>query len=239
MYEKWDFTVDEMIEAVRPCVCCRHPDKVEKGQTIHAGRSKVGGLPDLPADLSWPEGDDGRLAFVAQIDLEEVKPLDLQGSLPGAGMLYLFAFADGDMAYSYELEGEECLRLLHTSSAELHAAEAPDDLEFDVFPECPLIFHQGLCVVNSEMGHDIKDAVLGVVKDLVEGGIHVSLGQPAIFNTDYQDYFGDDEELLFSIPAYDFGLGELGEAEIFAAVDRAKLKEGKLEAPNLIVLPGT
>lgn len=189
VYDNWDYSVDEMIAAVQPCVCCQHPDKLDKDQPLPTGRSKVGGLPDLSPELQWPEGDEGPLSFVAQLNLQELEPFDLQNTLPGKGMLYLFSCADGDMAYSYELEGDEYLRLLYTTSTELKAAEAPEDLEFDVFPQCPLVFQQGLCVVNSEMGHDIKDAILAVVTDLVKGGIHITLGQPAIFNSDYQDYF--------------------------------------------------
>jgi len=50
------------------------------------GLSKVGGDPDLPADVKWP----GNRAFVAQLALAEIEPFDVSGWLPETGMIYYF-----------------------------------------------------------------------------------------------------------------------------------------------------
>ena len=58
--------------------------------TLPIGTSKVGGLPDLPPNLSWPEFDDLPQSFIAQIRLPEVQPYDIEGALPTIGMLWFF-----------------------------------------------------------------------------------------------------------------------------------------------------
>jgi hypothetical protein len=52
--------------------------------------SKLGGRPEMPAELSWPLGRDGPLAFVAQIDLAETDAAGGPGWLPKAGALFFF-----------------------------------------------------------------------------------------------------------------------------------------------------
>jgi uncharacterized protein YwqG len=58
--------------------------------SLAVGTSKVGGLPDLPPDLIWPEFGGLPQSFIAQIRLAEVKPYDTEGALPATGMLWFF-----------------------------------------------------------------------------------------------------------------------------------------------------
>lgn len=58
------------------------------------GQSKIGGLPDLPDGLAWPNTDGESLTFVAQFRLSEINPFDESGLLPPAGMLYFFYDTD-------------------------------------------------------------------------------------------------------------------------------------------------
>lgn len=62
-----------------------------------AGRSRIGGLPDLPSDVEWPCGTDGSLAFLGQFNMNEIKPFDLEHQLPSRGMLYFFYHAEQDV----------------------------------------------------------------------------------------------------------------------------------------------
>jgi uncharacterized protein YwqG len=55
-----------------------------------AGGSRIGGRPDLPADLPWPEHDGQPLMFLAQLDLAEVHSVHPSGELPAAGHLWFF-----------------------------------------------------------------------------------------------------------------------------------------------------
>ena len=56
----------------------------------HEGFSKLGGLPDVPADFVWPEWKGAPLAFLAQISLEEVASVFQSPLLPPSGFLYFF-----------------------------------------------------------------------------------------------------------------------------------------------------
>ncbi|WBL78456.1 DUF1963 domain-containing protein [Bradyrhizobium xenonodulans] len=60
--------------------------------------SQIGGWPNLPAEMDWPEivlADGGRVAldFLAQIDLAELPNVTQRALLPAAGTLYFFALS--------------------------------------------------------------------------------------------------------------------------------------------------
>lgn len=54
------------------------------------GFSKIGGLPELPPGVSWPEGDREPPAFVAQIDIATFRAHGDFDWLPESGRIYLF-----------------------------------------------------------------------------------------------------------------------------------------------------
>jgi hypothetical protein len=82
------------------------------------GGSRFGGLPDLPASMTWPSWDGKMLPFLAQIDLA-VLP---RSPLPSEGWLYVFCLF-GDHATRMEV-------LYHRgSSAGLVRAERPGEDE--------------------------------------------------------------------------------------------------------------
>ena len=83
--------------------------------TKSPGFSKVGGSPELPHGTVWPEGDDGPLAFVAQIDIETFRQHGAFDWLPERGRLYLFFDDDrngtadcGRLIYTTNPPGPEC-----------------------------------------------------------------------------------------------------------------------------------
>lgn len=55
-----------------------------------AGISKIGGLPDLPRPFNWPHIDDQPMAFIAQLQMADLAPYDVEHRLPGTGLLYFF-----------------------------------------------------------------------------------------------------------------------------------------------------
>lgn len=57
---------------------------------ISIGASRVGGVPDLPPGLSWPEWKGLPQSFIAQIQLDDVHQYDTNGVLPQSGMLWFF-----------------------------------------------------------------------------------------------------------------------------------------------------
>jgi len=58
--------------------------------SIPLGASKVGGLPDLPSGAGWPWWKGLPLPFVAQVNLAEVTPFDVEQALPSSGLLLFF-----------------------------------------------------------------------------------------------------------------------------------------------------
>jgi uncharacterized protein YwqG len=58
--------------------------------TLNIGASKLGGVPDLPEGVSWPEWKGLPQSFIAQIHLADVVPYDADKLLPHSGMLWFF-----------------------------------------------------------------------------------------------------------------------------------------------------
>jgi uncharacterized protein YwqG len=97
-------TLDEIREALRGAGLERLAEVAERltlpairiesamvdEDTIPVGASKLGGRPDLPPDMAWPERDGKPLGFLAQFNLVEVAPYDVEKALPPSGMLYFF-----------------------------------------------------------------------------------------------------------------------------------------------------
>src|SRR5688572_30057703 len=96
-----------IVASLRPSIRIR-PQKVSGGN-FDIGASRLGGNPDVPDDFEWPhwhtelEGydqearrpfkrpaEDRPLAFLAQIRLSDVTPLDIERLLPPSGWLYFF-----------------------------------------------------------------------------------------------------------------------------------------------------
>lgn len=80
--------VEKVLELLRPSVRLRAmaPDEAAK----QPGVSRIGGLPDLPSGTKWPVVGKHALFFVAQINLEDVSPFDLENRLPKSGLLSFF-----------------------------------------------------------------------------------------------------------------------------------------------------
>lgn len=58
--------------------------------TISIGTSKLGGMPDLPTDVHWPEWQGVPQSFITQIRLADVQSYDTNHLLPQQGMLWFF-----------------------------------------------------------------------------------------------------------------------------------------------------
>lgn len=77
------------------------------------GKTKLGGCPDLPPNISWPKSDIDQqsLTFLGQINLKEVKMLDELDFLSQSGILYFFfnldSVDDGKVLYVKEETGLE------------------------------------------------------------------------------------------------------------------------------------
>ena len=113
-------------------------------EPLPVGASKLGGLPDVPADFVWPRfvdaDEDGvrgegprecPLSFMAQFDLAEVSAFDAAGLLPKAGHLAFFYDCDGQ-PWGFDPKDRGCARVFYfPPDAELARATPPEDLEDD------------------------------------------------------------------------------------------------------------
>lgn len=57
---------------------------------VALGTSRIGGMPDLPAGIPWPEWKGLPQSFIAQINLDDVHRHITNGILPQTGMLWFF-----------------------------------------------------------------------------------------------------------------------------------------------------
>jgi uncharacterized protein YwqG len=80
---------DQLIALLRQTISLKtHP--VSDETNLAPGISKLGGLPDLPPDLTWPRWDEQPLPLIAQIRLSDIASYDQANELPHSGILYFF-----------------------------------------------------------------------------------------------------------------------------------------------------
>jgi uncharacterized protein YwqG len=119
-------------KAARPCIDITLGKAIKRSQP---GISRLGGMPDLPADLDYPEEDEQYFFFVGQINLGEIAFSSL---LPASGMVYFFVLDAEDAGDIYHQV------LYHDGGADkLKRAVLPRDAEI-ALEECRLATPQAL-----------------------------------------------------------------------------------------------
>lgn len=93
---------DEIVSSARMGIVLRDDGPAGK----EPGTSRLGGLPDLPPGVAWPQWRGRPHSFVGQIRLENVAPFDEQQILPPSGLLSFFwdSAAVGQYAAGCEAE---------------------------------------------------------------------------------------------------------------------------------------
>ena len=95
--------MDKLLSLIRPTLRLRTEDVLE----IAIGSSKIGGLPDMPGNVSWPIGRDCTAifdestsdikkfsGFLCQINLKEIADFKTQNNLPLNGILSFFCYQE-------------------------------------------------------------------------------------------------------------------------------------------------
>ena len=112
---------------------------------IGVGESRIGGIPDVPAEFEWPRWMPPRqrlgllarwrkpavptpLGFIAQIDLSSIPSVD--DSLPSSGWLYFF-YDRGREPWGFDPADRGCSRVVHVKCdrSALATADPPSDLD--------------------------------------------------------------------------------------------------------------
>lgn len=126
------------------------------------GSSQLGGVPDVPADFSWPARKDGApLGHVLQINFAEVAAADVNHVFPASGMLYVFS---GIMEFSRGKDPDQSDRfrvIYMPEPGALAPAVPPENLDpEDSVSALQVTFESYLAVPNYE---EIVKEVPGLV----------------------------------------------------------------------------
>lgn len=81
-------------DKLKPCFRIRYSPAQD--QDIPIGKSKLGGLPDLPRQTEWAKFHHLPLTFLAQINLAELPDDDVRKLLPDKGLLSFFYSLEND-----------------------------------------------------------------------------------------------------------------------------------------------
>ncbi len=109
---------EQLIALLRPAIALT-ATRTEDAQ-IPVGASKFGGAPDAPTEFEWPMWNEKPLGFLAQINLEEVAPFDVEEVLPKSGLL-LFFYDFEEMPWGGAESDAGSWRVLHHTSSGVRA----------------------------------------------------------------------------------------------------------------------
>ena len=103
-------------------------------EEIGFGASKMGGLPDLPDDIPWfcHEITGSPLAFLCQINCEEIKQFDVENRLPDSGMIYFFYDCSMDgMPWGFDPADAAGKKVFYYDGdmSQLKRRNAPEDMD--------------------------------------------------------------------------------------------------------------
>lgn len=179
------------------------------------GFSKLGGFPELPPSLTWPQGEKAPRTFVAQVDLGVVAASGVLDWLPSEGRLYLFI---DDWRAGFSDFG------LTLFTVETEAAETPPPAKpSELFKERRVAFLQmesvpsldWLAVDAAEI--DVSDEELDLLADLPD--------EP--FGDEIQHRIGgypseiQDSQMQIECELLRRGLSDTPQAEVSDAIRRA------------------
>jgi uncharacterized protein YwqG len=83
---------EKIVSLAKPAIFMKRTKVLQ--HSFPPGASRLGGLPDLPADFQWQYFEGRPLTFIGQFKLSEIVPHDADGILPQHGILYFFFEAD-------------------------------------------------------------------------------------------------------------------------------------------------
>lgn len=157
---------------------------------LRPGSSKLGGIPDLPEGIVWPECNGVPMALLAQFRLQDLTPYDLDGRLPKSGILYFF-YEAREQAWGFDPKHRGNWAVIYHDGAldNLRPTQPPAGLPKECrFRPCELAFHNEITVPSwdsrgverlklSEKENDIFIDLLDAIRT-GEGTSHRMFGHP-------------------------------------------------------------
>jgi uncharacterized protein YwqG len=161
---------------------------------LEPGATKIGGLPDLRSAGDWPRCNGTRLAFLAQVNLADLKPFEFCSVLPCEGVLQFF-YDDAQTTWGFDPNDRGSFAVRYEpSAADLRSADGAA-----TFAECDVELRE-ICTLPAWGSPDL-DALDFTAEErrrylllidrvgdaLVEGGpAHQLLGNAAPIQGDMQ-----------------------------------------------------
>jgi len=131
----------DVLEKLR-CPSIRIETESAGEESFRLGESKIGGMPHLPEDFEWPLYGEVALGFIAQFNLTDIAPFDVENKLPHEGILYFF-YEGGEEVWGYDPKDKGGFVVFHHKGDinKLKITEHPDTVyEFAVLSPCKLTF---------------------------------------------------------------------------------------------------
>lgn len=121
-----------------------------------AGRTHLGGAPDLPPGAPWPHRRTHPMTLLAQIDLAETNRCDDERLLPPAGLLQIFADLTSDIAWDDMTYGSGVLVMIQPPQArDLIVTESPAGTQTLLHREMIPAVDPSLPPLDSPFYHDL------------------------------------------------------------------------------------
>ncbi|MFN2298215.1 MAG: YwqG family protein [Anaerolineales bacterium] len=117
------------------------------------GTSKLGGRPDLPSEIRWPDWNGKPLSFIAQINLSDLPSLECLIVLPKDGILSFFYSAEQE-TWGFDPNDKGSWRILHFGGKNLDRRPFPPDLpKMGMYNACRFGFQAAYTLPNCESPH--------------------------------------------------------------------------------------
>ena len=128
---------------------------------IAIGASKFGGAPDVAAGFEWPMWNELPLSFMAQINLDELAPFDIEDKLPSSGLLLFFYCLNEEGGWPWgELQDFGGWRVFHFEG-DLMRADVPVEARSPEMINTATITPQIFC--------DIPNSLYWIDGEIIEG----------------------------------------------------------------------
>lgn len=137
-----------------------------ENSNIELGKSKFGGVPDLPKNVEWFKEKNGKsLSFIAQLNLSEIKNLESSISLPKNGIIYFF-YSSEQESWGSDYNDKDKFKVYYSNDLNnLEKKQIPSDFsEFGIYKSCELTFSNSYSLpswdndfVSKELNREEKD----------------------------------------------------------------------------------
>jgi len=161
------------------------------GEPLSVGASRIGGRPDLASGSEWPTWNRAPLAFLAQLDVADLRRHLVASPLPSTGLLSFFYDAD-QKTWGFDPEDRESWRVLyHPDDTVLAPTEPPAGLPRAAqFTTCSLTFEPTTTLPPGDQPDvvslalegwewDLYSELVGSVPDDDAEPMHQVFGHPA------------------------------------------------------------